>query len=98
MSRKKPNITEIGNGIRMDCNDFFMYEITPVEHRKHTTPFIFYLNGKVEVIYYLKELLQKANDNDIILKAWVGQWRTDIFAFKLSELKEHINNTNNHKI
>ncbi len=97
MSRKKANIIEIGSGLRKDCNNFFMYDITPVEYRKHTTPFIFYLDGKVEAIYYLKELLQKANDNDIILKAWVGKWSTDIFAFKLSDLKEYISNTNNHK-
>jgi hypothetical protein len=85
----KPNITLVV-GFRNDCDDFFKYEIKSRGHLKHTTPFIFYLNGCVEALYYTKDLMQKCCDDDIILKAWEGRWKTDIFAFRFGDLKEFI--------
>lgn len=93
MSRRKPNITDV-KGFRTDCQDFFKYQIGCTEHLMHTTPFIFFLNGMVQTVYYTRELLKIANDNDTILKAWVGKWRTDVFAFKVKDLKEYLSQNN----
>jgi len=96
MSKRKPNISEIGTGFRRDCNDFFMYEIVPVAHRKHKTPFIFYRKRTAVALYYLKEVLEIAKDSDVIFKAWVGEWTTDIFAFTVGEWKQWEKDTNKH--
>ncbi len=91
--RKKSNVSEIGNGLRTPDDGFFN-TITWHEHRQQTTPFIYYLDGKVIGIWHTVELLNITNDNDIIIKGWVGQWSTDMFAFKISELKEYIDRNN----
>ena len=77
-------------GFRQDCLDLFKYEIASVGHRKHSTPFIFFLNGNVEAIYYTHRLLSVGVDDDVILKAWVGRWKTDVFAFTVKELRKYI--------
>ena len=87
--RKKSNISEVGEGLRTPDDSFFD-TITRCEHKQQVTPFIFYLDGKVIGIWKTPDLFRVANDNDIIIKGWVGNWKTDMFAFKVSELKEYI--------
>lgn len=94
MARRKPNINNVNNFRTPDDEGLFFNTITCVEHRQQTTPFIFMCNGDVHAINYTYELFKVANDNDIILKAWVGKWKTDIFAFKVGDLKEYIDKNN----
>ena len=91
--RKKSNISEVGEGLRTPDDGFFD-TIARCEHRQQITPFIFYLDGKVIGIWKTLDLLRVANDNDIIIKGWVGQWKTDMFTFKVSELKEYFKRKN----
>ena len=81
-------------GFRTDVDDLFKYEIAHVEHRKHPTPFILFLKDTVEAIYYTHTLLSKTVDDDVILKAWVGKWKTDVFAFTVRNLREYIEANN----
>lgn len=81
-------------GFRNDCQDLFKYEITGTAHLKHKVPFIFILDGVAQAVYYTRELMMLACDEDIILKGWQGQWKTDIFAFKFKELREYIEKEN----
>ena len=92
MSRKKPNLVTT-QGFRTDTTDYFKH-VGYREHLKHATPFIFYLMGCVEAVYYTRDLLKKAADDDIILQAWVGQWTSDVFAFKLKDLRDYIQKEN----
>jgi len=92
--RRKANI-EKTSGFRGDdiesLNKLFDI-ICDVEHRKHSTPFIFYLKGIIYSFDYISELFKVANDDDIVLRGWVGQWRTDIFQFKVGDLKKYREN------
>ena len=76
------------NGFRESNEDFFYTLKLDNPTHKETTPFIYYKNDEVFCIYSINELLGVAEDNDIVLKAWVGKWKTDIFSFTIIELKQ----------
>lgn len=85
----KPNIVST-LGFRTDCQDLFKYEIEYKQHLKHQTPYIFFLDGVAEALYYTREVLSRASDEDIVFKSWVGKWKTDVFAIRVKELREFI--------
>jgi hypothetical protein len=93
MARKKANLKGT-LGFRYDCQDFFKYEIAGTAHLKHQVPYIFILNGVAQAVYYTRDLMKLACDEDIILKGWQGQWKTDIFSFKFKDLREYIEKEN----
>lgn len=73
-------------GFREANEDYFNFVLCISEGTRQVSPFMLYKNGRVEAIYDLKTLIGRANPNNTILQAWPGKWRTDVFAFKMSEL------------
>lgn len=76
-------------GFRTSCKEYFDYVSSMSDNRQQISPFILYKNNKVKAIAYTRDLLAEAKPNDIILQAWPGKWKTDVFTFKMSEFLEY---------
>jgi hypothetical protein len=62
----------------------FIYSI-----RKQISPFIYIKGDTVKALFYLSELLEQTEDDDLILQAWPREGRFDVVAFRMKELKLH---------
>lgn len=73
-------------GFRTPDDNYWEYVLSISTGRKQISPFILYRDEVVYAIYRVDELLNQAKRNDLILHAWPGQWSTDVFAWRMSEL------------
>lgn len=76
-------------GFRKPTEDYFNYVSFKKDTHQQTTPFILCKDGVVKEITHISTLLSEAKSDDVVLHAWPGQWRTDVFAFKMSEFLDY---------
>ena len=55
---------------------------------RQVTPFIIVRRNEIIAVESLESLLMNGKDNDTILHAWPGEWRTDIISYKLKKFKD----------
>lgn len=54
-------------------------------------PFLVVLNDRVQVFHSSRALLDMGfPDDTMIVQAWPGEYSTDYFQYRLSELKKHL--------
>lgn len=78
-------------GFRRDLEDYYNIIIHPQKPTvKMTSPFIVVLNEEIHAVHHIEKLMEymEYNDEALIFHVWVGKWRSDVFHYKLKELKE----------
>jgi hypothetical protein len=70
-----------------DADNNYFYFVFTYSIRKQISPFIYIKGDNVKALFYLSELLEQAEDDDLILQAWPVEGRTDVVAFRMKELK-----------
>jgi hypothetical protein len=75
-------------GSRPIGKDYLRYMGSVSLGKAQVSPFILIKKDTVECITHSRTLFEKAKDKDIILHAWPGKWKTDVFAYTFKELKE----------
>jgi len=61
--------------------------------RKQISPIMVFPGGKYKSFYYTQKLYEESinkgyPEDTLILHAWPGEWRTDIFAYSVEEYKK----------
>jgi hypothetical protein len=72
---------------RSVCKEYFEYVFSVSGNSKQVSPFIIFEKNKIYTTYYLSNLLSYYYDNSVILHAWPGKWRTDIFCSTIDDFK-----------
>lgn len=71
------------------CDEYLDFIFCITTKRKQVSPFIVIDNGEVTAVYYTGELL-KFSKEALIFHAWPGQYSTNIFHYKLEEIRSKI--------
>jgi len=78
---------------RTDLNDYFKLSGIREYKKLSHTPFLVFIplkdEVKVELIDSIIKLLDYPNDTQV-MSQWRGQWSSDFFQFKISELKKNL--------
>lgn len=76
-------------GFRKADNDYFNYLFCVSPRRAQVSPIIVIRDTKVAAYTHWGTLFEaKMPDNTLILHAWPGEWRTDVFAYSFGEFKK----------
>lgn len=69
---------------------FFEGILNHEEHHKQSSPFMLIQGNAIESLDTLNDLFLRADEEDIILKPWVGWYsKARVVAFRLSELIDY---------
>jgi len=78
------------SGFRKDTKQLFkQFTMTTPTTEKQPAPFIVVEDGETKKVNTVDELLKMKNGTEV-LQTWPGKVRSDIFYFKVKDLKDHI--------
>lgn len=72
-------------GFRCFDSNYFSHVMCISEKTKQYTPFMVCKGKTIECVYKVRDLLEIAKPEDLILQAWKGTWSADVFAYKMEE-------------
>ena len=77
------------DGFRKDIKAFFtQFILSVLPDKKQIAPFIIINGDSIEKCSTLNDLL-KYNDDTEVLQTWPGAKRSDVFYFKVKDIREH---------
>jgi hypothetical protein len=77
-------------GFRTDLEDYFANKIKDKSHTaKVSTPFVVITKGTVKAHYCIRDIL-KEHPATHVFQAWVGQWHTDVFYYRVRDLRKYV--------
>jgi len=79
-------------GFRTDLEDYFKLWVFKFLTHKQKSPFMVFDGNVVRTVWHVQKVLEYP-DLTNVLQAWVGKWHTDIFYFRVDQLKEYYERT-----